>query len=303
MDGGFAAPRGPSDFYERYFGYVRRIVSNTPAIPAQDVEDVTMEIFTRLLERNVLAMFDPGMTFEHGGKQIPARFRTFLVAQVSQYVKGQRDKIGRISKRELLIYDTPPDGDDMSWAEQNGGSVTDDYSGIDARDYADRVRELLRMETTWQPKSRRDHKDLVAVWDQMLAQLNKDGKVTKATLAESLGVSAHTASGLLESVRGVARQEATLSRRIQLAGVTYTVAHVRQASRLLKAVTGQPHVRQPLERARNPLAGMDYHGIARAEQAEFPAVKLPPGDHHKPAGHVLSAVVHRLDRLAAPGAA
>lgn len=294
---GIEAPRGPDELFRQYFGYIRRIVANTPAIPAQDAEDVAMEIMTRLVERDVLGMFDPRMQFAHEGKQIPAKFRTFLTAQVGLYVKGQRDRLGRQRKREVVASVMPDDESEAPSLFDLIGGAEDDLSAFDAAEWIRQAREFLALVPK---RSDQDRCDLVKLFDEMIDQVSRTGAASTSETAARLGVSPSVVTRWTQWMRQNLRQQAALSRRIQIDGQTYTVAHARQAASLLRAVKGQPHVKQALVRAGSPLALMDYHRIARAERAMYPEVKVPPGDHHKPAPHVLNAVVHRLERAIEP---
>ena len=58
-------------------------------------------------------------------------------------------------------------------------------------------------------------------------------------------------------------------------------------------------IRQPLSRAGNPLAAMDYHAIAAAERERFPELVLPGGTHGTPTPHEKTAVIHHLQRILA----
>jgi hypothetical protein len=270
-------------------------VGGTPMIPAQDVEDVAMDIMSRLIERDVVGMFDPGMTFSHDGKDIPAKFRTFLTAQVHLYVQGQRDKLGRQRKRELLIVDTPPpEGSGQSWGDILGGSE-DDLSGLDAAEWVRQARAFL---ATVPRRSDRDACDLVRLFDGLIAQVTETGTVSVAQTAADLGVSTAVTSRWVRWLRTSLREQAALSRRVTIAGEPYTLAHVRQAVSILKGVRGQPQVLHPLKRADNPLWRIPYHQVAKYERATF-SIEVPSGDHHQPAPHVLNAVVHHLERVAA----
>lgn len=296
-DDGICAPADPDALFRQYFGYVKRIVANTPAIPVQDTEDVAMEIMTRVLERDVLGMFDPSMKFQHDGKEVQARFRTFLTGQINLYVKGQRDKLGRLRKHEAVVLDAPLSSDDGSSATMADlfGAFEDDLSHLDAAEWIRQARSFL---STVPKRSDRDVCDLVKLFDVLISQAAVTGEVRVAETAVQLGVSTAVTGRWMQWLRQNLRQQAVLSRRIAIDGETYTMAHARQATALLRAVKGQPHVRQPLARASNPLAAMDYHRIALAERAMYPELKLKPKDHHSPAPHVLNAVVHYLDRVA-----
>jgi hypothetical protein len=290
QDDGMVVPSGPDELFTQYYGYVKKIVGGTPMIPPQDAEDVAMEIMTRLIERDVVGMFDPGMTFSHDDKEIPARFRTFLTAQVNLYVKGQRDKLGRQRKRELLIIDTPSE-DGLSWADMFGSE--DDLSGLDAAEWVRQARSFL---ATVPRRSDRDRCDLVALFDEMIAQVAATGTTNTREIAVRLGVSPVVTGRWKQWLRQNLRQRSVLSRRVTIAGEAYTVAHVNQAVALLRARRGSPHVKGPLQAADNPLWRIDYHRISRHERAVYPGIEVPSGNRHQPAPHVLNAIVHYLER-------
>jgi DNA-directed RNA polymerase specialized sigma24 family protein len=287
-------PSGLDELFRNYYGYVRKLVTGTPGIPAQDAEDVAMEIMTRLVERDVIGMFDPDMRFSYDGKQVPAKFRTFLTAQVSLYVRGQRDRLGRQRRRELYVAGSSPLEDDGPvWTDLFGGAE-DDLSGLDAAEWIRQARGFL---ATVPKRSDRDACDLVRLFDALVRQVSDTGSASIPETAARMGVSPAVSGRWLQWLRENLRQQAALSRRVLIGGEPYTLAHVRQAISVLQSVHGQPHVRQPLQRSGSPLWRLDYHKIARYERATFPGVEIPAGDHHRPAPHVLNAVVHHLERV------
>jgi DNA-directed RNA polymerase specialized sigma24 family protein len=297
IDDGVLAPASTDEMFRQYYGYVRRIVANTPAIPAQDAEDVAMEIMTRLVERDVLGMFDPQMKFAHEGQQMQAKFRTFLTAQVALYVKGQRDRLGRQRKHEAVVLDAPVPGAEGTHLLDLFGGAEDDMADLDAAEWIRQARGFL---ATVPPRSAQDRCDLVRLFDALIDQMSRTGRVSTSETAQSLGVTSAVTSRWLQWMRQNLRQQAVLSARVTIDGETYTMAHCRQAAALLRARKGAPHVRQPLAAAGNPLALMNYHKIARYERATYPECEVPP--MHKGKGHyaphVLNAVVHHLERVA-----
>lgn len=84
--------------------------------------------------------------------------------------------------------------------------------------------------------------------------------------------------------------------RLNIGGTFYWDGDVRAALGILVDAPGVM-VRQPLASAGNPLAGMDYHAIARAEVAAFPDLRMAPGTRNKPTPHVKTAVIHYLERV------
>lgn len=326
MDDAFVrAPSGPEELWRMYYGDVMRLVrratrrSGAPAIPAQDAEDVVSEIMTRLLERDVIGMFDPDRTFSYGGREVQAKFRTFLKSVVDQYILGQRDKLDRHTGREVLVYDQPVAEDGFSWAEVFGPSAEDDHADLAEAEWLRQAREVLARESG--PVSSRGKRDMLALFDELAAQVDRDGDISRDKLCQQFGIAPGTASAWLARMRKLLRTEAAsgsvlaLPRReviearpavvahwqrdmkvMSPAMTGVTIAQARQAAEVLRRVTGQPQVLGPLARASSPLQHMDYHAIARAERAAY-RIEIPRGDHHRPAPHVLSAVTHYLDRI------
>jgi hypothetical protein len=296
------APAGPDELFRQYYGYVRKIVTNTPAILAQDAEDVAMEIMTRLLERDVLGMFDPDMRFEHDGKEIPARFRTFLLSQVQVYVRGQRDRLARQRRHESVVLDAEvtglfgDDGMRRTVADLFGGTE-DDLSFVDAAEFVRQARAFLAAVPR---RSRQDQCDLVQLFDELVSQALSTGSVQVRETAVRLGVSPSVSRRWITWLRQNLRQQAVLSQRVLVCGEPYTTYHVQQAVSVLRTVKGAPFVKQPLRSAGNPLWAMDYHAVARYERATYPECEVPSRHRGKGyfAPHVLTAVVHYLERAA-----
>jgi DNA-directed RNA polymerase specialized sigma24 family protein len=296
------APSGPEELWRLYHGDVLHLVRRTrmrdgsPAIPVQDAEDVASEIMTRLLERDVIGMFDPDRVFTYGGREVPARFRTFLKSVVDQYILGQRDKLGRHSKREALVCDQPVSEDGASWAEVFGPSAEDSHDDLAAAEWLRQAREVLAREGG--PASSRGKRDMLALFDELAVQVGRDGVISRDRLCDRFGIAPGTASAWLARMRKILRAEAASGVVLELpVECAVTVAQARQAAAVLRSVTGQPMVRQPLAKAGSPLQFMDYHAIARAERAAYPGLEIPRADHHGPAPHVLSAVIHYLERV------
>jgi hypothetical protein len=81
---------------------------------------------------------------------------------------------------------------------------------------------------------------------------------------------------------------------VTLGGVTTTVAVVRQALATLREAPGVM-VKQPLQRAGNPLAAMNYHSISDSVRRAHPEMEWPSGTHREPTAHVKPRVIHHLE--------
>jgi hypothetical protein len=91
---------------------------------------------------------------------------------------------------------------------------------------------------------------------------------------------------------------AATSEYTTIAGVTVPTSTVPQALGVLRGAPGVM-IRQPLRRAGNPLAAMDYHAIAAAERELYPELMLAAGTHRVPTPHEKTAVMHYLERVLA----
>lgn len=80
-------------------------------------------------------------------------------------------------------------------------------------------------------------------------------------------------------------------------GVTVPATEVQKAVAILQDAPGVM-IRQPLSRAGNLLAAMDYHAVAASERQRFPQeLVLEPGTHTTPTPHEKTALIHYLQRI------
>jgi 8-oxo-dGTP pyrophosphatase MutT (NUDIX family) len=79
----------------------------------------------------------------------------------------------------------------------------------------------------------------------------------------------------------------------EIGGVAVTKEEIHQALAILGADKSTA-VKQPLAKAGNPLAAMDYHGVSKAELSKHPELKVTPGSKKAHVGQVKLAVMHHL---------
>lgn len=306
-----AAPADVDELCSDYLPYVRHLVRKLGGISAQDAEDVAHDILARLIERDVIGMFDPEHEITHGGKKIPPNFKTFLSNQVALYVKGQRDRLGRISRREPLLCDRPEDGGG-TWVEVFSGQqderdqhkLWDDYSHLNAEEFVTRMRAYL---TTLPPRSKRDRCNLLALFDALVSQGLTEGKVDYARVQQEFEISPTSAYTWVARLRDVLKAAPTGKPQAgmvwKVGGVALTEADIAQAIEILSSKAGGIMVRQPLAKAGHKLMAAEdpnwYHPFSEHERKLFPELEIDPATHKKPAGHVRKAVVHRLQRMLA----
>jgi hypothetical protein len=270
----------------------------------QDAEDVAHEILMQEIKVGVLGMYNPDYYSEHQGQSVHVSFRAFLSSRVALRVRGKRDRILKHGQRELLLCDRPVGPGGTSWIHMFGGSGSDDYSALAAREFVTRMREYL---ATRPRRSPQDSCDLVALFDELVRQVSETGEVTTAGVQAAFGIGDTTAGAWLSRLRQIMTGAGDLPRpepRV-VGGITLTLADVRRAIDILKAARGIM-VRQPLASAGHPLANAAkgwYHQFAAEELALFPELRIDPQTHVKPAGHVKLAVLHRFERMLGIGMA
>jgi hypothetical protein len=281
-----------ANYYDLIIGMVRKA-----GIPDQDAADAAQYILERLAVTDVIGQFDPGHVTVHQGKPVRTRFSTFLGAKVLLYCRGERGRGQRRDSRELKILDAPCGQGEAAGCSPLGlfGAVCDDYADLEAGEFIARMREHL---AAVPPRSRRDTCDLVALFDEIVAEVERDGGFTYAGIQARFGISGTTAGAWLSRLRQ-ALSCATGRPLAVIGGVALDRDQVAAAARILRGAAGVM-VAQPLRKAGHPLAQAEkgwYHEFSAAEIRKFPALAIEPGTHRKPAGHVKTAVIHRLERI------
>jgi hypothetical protein len=301
-----AVPSSPEEFVRLYRDYVVHLVRKL-GVPDQDCEDVANDILEKELkarnrldqEVGILALYDPDFEVEFQGERKKVTFRAFLSARVARRVRGKRETIQRRAGRELLICDTAV-SDGQSWIDLFGGSVTDDYSHLDAEEWLAAMRDRLARVPRSSPS---DSCDLIALFDELVSQIKRTGAIDRAAVQARFDVADTTVTNWLSRLRGImgavpGTELAQPESRV-IGGVTLTMADIRTALNVLREAPGIM-VRQPLAKAGHPLALAEagwYHPFSKEEIKAFPEIAIDPQTHRKPAGHVKLAVIHRLERM------
>jgi DNA-directed RNA polymerase specialized sigma24 family protein len=300
-----ATPASYEELFAMYGDYVAGLVRKQlgPA-GAQDAEDVAQEILLAEFRQGVLEMYNPEHTVTHQGTVKKCTFRAFLSARVVTRCMGFRDKISRRTGRELLIADGAVDESGTRWIELFGGAAWDDYSELDAGEFIARMRSYL---ATVPRRSVLDKCDLVALFDELVAQVRETGEVTVARTGSRFGVSDATITAWLTRLRQLMSGAGELPppEKHEIGGVPLSLPDIRHAIEILKSAKGIM-VKQPLAAAGHPLSGAEegwYHAFSKQEIRLYPELRIDPQTHKKPAGHVKLAVIHRLERMLGMGMA
>lgn len=180
------APADFTEFYQRYYGYVVRLVSRRGISPA-NAEDVAQIILTHFFRHNALADYDPERLNSEGQS---ARFTTFLSGFVITYLQHHlnRARIEAARTESLDLFDGDPLGEN-SWINLQGPRVTSDFSGPEYDDFIREAHRRLREEAL-----AADFRgcDLVEFFDAMREQVSLTGSIDTAALAEQFGVAVRT---------------------------------------------------------------------------------------------------------------
>jgi hypothetical protein len=296
-----AVPSSPGEFIAMYRGFVTGLVAKA-GVASQDVDDVTADILeAELKARNrlgqevgILALYDPEHTSMRTGQPVKVTFRAFLANRVSLRIRGKRESLQKRAGRELLLQD----GGQDSWFDLFGPSACDDYSALDEAEFVATVRNQLARAPR---RSESDTCDLIALFDELVAQVHDRGCIDRSALQQHFHVGETTVSAWMSRLRQAmtGAQPRAAAESFEVGGVILTLADIRQAIEILRRSRGIM-VKQPLASAGHPLARAAagwYHPFSRQEIADFPEIAIDPQTNKKPAGHVKIGVIHRLERM------
>jgi len=187
-----SAPKSYEDLFRTYYTFVVHLVGKQGIAP-DNREDVASEILLRFYERDFLNEFNPALTFVVNGKQVKARFKSFLSAFVVNYVRSHRDRQNLRARREPLLIDgaaTANGSDGGSYYtvidRGDGSAYEDDYSALYEEELVAKLRSYLM---TVPRKSRQDQCDLVKLFDAVVDQVRKNGKYSVKELQAIFDVS------------------------------------------------------------------------------------------------------------------
>lgn len=186
------APKDYAQLFSHYWPYTVALVGKN-GIHESNREDVAAEILYRLMQRDLLTMFDPTLTFTYEGRVRDARFKNFLSFMVVKYCKGHRDKQNRRSDREMLVMDKPTEYNDVpsTWAEWWGIGMIDSHEDVILEGVVgDKLIADIRAYLQTVPKrSAYDKCDLVALFDAVIDQVRTGDTVVLRELRDKFGCS------------------------------------------------------------------------------------------------------------------
>lgn len=124
------APRDYAELYEHYFPMIRSIVSKA-GISNAEVEDVSMDLLTKFMEKDALSWYDPNLLHDVGnrprleGERLrPAKFQGLLRRFCTLYVRQHLDKQALRSRREPHRLEDRVG--ETTWAEAHGEELSEE---------------------------------------------------------------------------------------------------------------------------------------------------------------------------------
>lgn len=192
VDSKTGCPSDYADLFENYFPFVMRLVAGA-GIREQDVEDVSMDILRRFIEKDGLAKYDPNMVHDmskhekvrvEGPQFRTAKFGAMLRGFVVTYVMQYRDKQMSKDNREPVRCETPIGGEQATWLTAFGEKYASaDIYDVEFWDWVEQADSYLS------GLEMRGKRDLPRVFRMLVEQATFDGKVTRKDIAEAIGVS------------------------------------------------------------------------------------------------------------------
>lgn len=185
-------PKTQEEVFRQYYPHVKFLVARS-GIRRDYVEDYSMLLITKFMERDMLNLYDPTHTTEVNGVMRTANFKTFLSGFVSRYLKhfAARDKIN--ASRSAYSSDVRlGENNDTPLLDYLGITVSDDTDTVEVDELIDRVKKSLQ-----DPKKER----LSEFFDIILLQVEDYGKVNTRELSEIFEVTRTTVHNWLKKLR------------------------------------------------------------------------------------------------------
>lgn len=188
-------PTTNAEVFEHYFPYIKRLVRKAGISP-QNVEDISMKLMTRFIERDSLGSFDPNFSAANG---TPIRFESYISGFVFQYIRYLQGREQLAAKREPTYVDE---------TVMAGGSDTDrlwmDVQGFYHEDLHDdlHVEDLvLRIHKQIDGMNSKHSCDFATFFDAVRDQIDVTGKINITQLAEKFGVTKTAVQNWMKQLR------------------------------------------------------------------------------------------------------
>ncbi len=190
-----SAPADYEELVRRYKTYLINFLRQQGIVEG-DREDVFMSILEKAITRDILAQFNPDLTFQHGGTTHRANFKGFITSFFKSYVPGWLVRQNNRLRREPLLCDgaasgAADEGDQSRWIDWHGPVDHDEnLGGVEADDLARRFRQHLAGLPPRKGGSS-DQLDMLAFFDFRLNEVERTGRVANKDVEQHFGKS-HT---------------------------------------------------------------------------------------------------------------
>lgn len=212
MDSATGCPDDYAELFSAYFPMMKAVVAKS-GIAHEDVEDVTMDVLARFIEKDGISYYDPDKLHDVGeSPEIPgarlrkAKFGAMLRGFTATYVLQYRDKQMVRHRRVPWRLDMPVVAvgtqREETWGEVNLRAVDGGLLDVEvSRSLVlalRQAREILREQNT-------RVKDYDHFTDLCLEHGFLDGKIDRHAIAADMNVSLSTVSTMLLNLRSTLR--------------------------------------------------------------------------------------------------
>lgn len=211
-----SAPRDYATFFTLYYSEIVQKVGAL-GIHENHREDVASEIIAAFIRTDVIAQFQPDYECQYQGQARAANFRTFVGNKVELYVRGHRDRLNKIRRREVQICDLQmgeetthgfnPHMPGVRWIDLRSNSDKDEVEDVIDWIAEEQDAHYVRAWLAEQPKrSRSDMFNLVEVYDAVRAQLREIGEYDVDALKDRFDISTTTMHSWLWTLKAYLAQ-------------------------------------------------------------------------------------------------
>jgi len=188
-------PTSDDEVFSKYFSHIKWLVSKR-GISRDNVEDISMVLMTKFVEKNVLGDYNPDRKSDYvdpNGYHRTANFKTFLSGFVNSYLRhfSERDRVE--AYRSSLSTD-------MRWGENSDIPLLD-YLGVSVTDMTDAVEAEELIGHVMQYLKTVPGKDITLFFEFVILQVREHGKMDAKELAEMFEVTTATIYNWLKKLR------------------------------------------------------------------------------------------------------
>lgn len=187
------APASYTEVFQNYYPLIRYYVAKA-RVPNDHVEDVSMILLEKFIEKGMLEQFDP----ERG-----VQFTTFFSGFITAYIRHYVERIRLSAYRELLLVDKPVSANEeefSTWMDAAGFTHSDDTSRPEYTSLVESIRKHLASLPV------RGKRNFLLLFDLIQHQMYERGSIYQKELAARFEVSPALMSGWMKMLAGHVRE-------------------------------------------------------------------------------------------------